>query len=212
MNSLEKIYEDHHRINRMEGFSILEKERGELLKDAIGKRKTVLDIGCRDGALTKYFSQDNRVLGVDIDKNSLAKAKQALGIKTLLMDLNGDWCELGDRKFDAIVAGEVLEHLYYPEDVIKKIIGHLGKGGIFLGSVPNAFNLKNRMRYLLNRKKNTPLEDPTHINHFNYRELKNLLGKYFNKVEIIGLGRFKTLARLMPNWFAFNLFFKAKSE
>lgn len=210
LDSLNEKYEYHHSIHRKNGFSIMKKERGELLKNIIGTNKKILDIGCRDGSLTKYFFEGNDVLGVDIDGNMLAVAKNNLGIKTILLDLNGDWEELQNKKFDVVFAGEVIEHLYYPDLVIKKIFDHLEDGGIFLGSVPNAFSLINRMRYLFGNKKNTPLDDPTHINHFNYIEIKDKLKKYFSDVKIIGLGRFSKLAKLMPAWFAFNLFFTAK--
>lgn len=209
---LGEIYKEHHNTSRKEGFSSLEKERGELLNKIIGSGKDVLDIGCRDGVLTKYFLDNNKILGVDIDDGALKRAKENLGIETIVVDLNSDWQELGEHKFDAVVAGEVLEHLYFPEKVIEKVKEHLKERGVFVGSVPNAFNLKNRVRYLFGRKKNTPLEDPTHINHFSCNELKSLLQKYFSKVEIIGLGRFKLFSKLMPNWFAFHLFFKVKLE
>jgi 2-polyprenyl-3-methyl-5-hydroxy-6-metoxy-1,4-benzoquinol methylase len=208
--SLSKIYEGHHKTSREQGFSILAKDRGALLKEFIGTNKSVLDIGCRDGVLTKYFLQGNKILGVDIDANALNRAKENLGIETMVVDLNGDWHELEDRKFDAIVAGEVLEHLYFPDKVLEKIINHLNQGGMFLGSVPNAFSLKNRIRYFFGQKNGTPLEDPTHINQLSYREVLSLLTKHFKKVEIIGLGRFSGLAKMFPGLFAFSLFFKVE--
>jgi 2-polyprenyl-3-methyl-5-hydroxy-6-metoxy-1,4-benzoquinol methylase len=128
------------------------------------------------------------------------------------MDLNGDWNELKDRKFDIIVAGEVLEHLYYPGNVLSKVKSHLHNGGLFIGSVPNAFSLKNRFRYLLGKKKNTPLEDSTHINQFSYKEIKNILSSHFKEVEIVGLGKYKLLANRFPNLFAFDLFFICKND
>jgi len=206
-NSLKNIYENHHLAKNRGGFSILEKERGQLLKEFIGIGKSVLDIGCRDGRLTKHYIVGNNVLGVDIDSNLLKSAEQNLKIETLLMDLNGDWSELGNKKFDAIVAGEILEHLYYPEIVLEKIKKHLNLGGVFIGSIPNAFSLRNRLRYLLGDKKNTPLDDPTHINQFSYHEIKNILYKHFYKVNIVGLGRYGFLAKKVPNFFAFDLFF-----
>jgi len=211
MNSIKNIYEKHHSIKERGGFSILEKERGQLLKEYIGIGKNVLDIGCRDGWLTRHYVDGNSVLGVDIDGNLLKIAQQNLKIQTLLMDLNGNWSELVDRKFDVIVAGEVLEHLYYPQNVLGNIKKHLNDGGIFIGSVPNAFSLKNRLRYLSGNKKNTPLEDPTHINQFSYQEIKDLLLKYFKEVDMVGLGRYRFLARKMPIFFAFDLFFICKN-
>ncbi len=209
-DSLKNIYAKHHADNRPENFSILEKERGDLLKDTIGLNKKVLDIGCRDGVLTKHFSKDNNVLGVDIDEGALAKAKASLGIETLSVDLNGDWRELKDRKFDVIVAGEVLEHLYFPKKIASQVAEHLNKDGMFIGSVPNAFSLKHRMRYLSGSKKYTPLSDPTHINQFSFSELNTLFEEYFKDVEIIGLGRYKMLSHLFPSFVAFDFFFICK--
>ncbi len=203
---LRKIYEFHHKGHRKQGFSVLKDERGELLKKIIGEKKKILDLGCRDGALTQYFLQNNEVWGVDIDKISLTRAEK-LGIKTVLMDLNHDWFKLKDLKFDVIIAGEVLEHLYFPECVLKRIVNCLKQDGLFLGSVPNAFSLKNRIRYLFAQKKFTPLGDPTHINHFSYKELEQILKKYFGEVKIMGFGKHQLLVKLNPNLFAFDLFF-----
>jgi 2-polyprenyl-3-methyl-5-hydroxy-6-metoxy-1,4-benzoquinol methylase len=210
--SLKDIYEKHHKNFREEGFSILGEERGELFSKIIGKGKKVLDVGCRDGSLTKHFLEGNVVTGIDIDTNALSRAKEKYGMKTIYADLGGDWHEIDGDAYDCIIAGEVLEHLYYPEDVVRKVFKHLKDDGIFLGSVPNAFSLKNRLRYLKGEKKNTPLEDPTHINQFSVQELQNLFGKYFKNVEIIGLGRYKKLARFFPNWFAFDIAFKLSEK
>ena len=42
-DSLKKIYEEHHANDREAGFTILERERGELFKSVIGEHKAVLD-------------------------------------------------------------------------------------------------------------------------------------------------------------------------
>lgn len=206
-NALEKMYTYHHASNRKQDFSIMEKERGEFLKSIIGSGKKVLDIGCRNGVLTAHFVKGNDVTGIDIDPTALNEAKDNLGIKTKLMNLQGDWSELVNQKFDVIVAGEVLEHLYFPNLIIKKVYDHLNDGGLFIGSVPNAFNLKNRIRFLFGSKKGTPLIDPTHINHFHVTELKTMLSEVFPKIEITGEGKYKRLSKLSPNLFSFIILF-----
>ena len=206
MNIQSDIYKYHHTFEREGGFSVLKDERGKLLKNLIKTGKSVLDIGCRDGALTKYFTEGNKVLGVDIDDQALKEAER-LNIETQKVDLNGDWSEFKNRKFDVIVAGEILEHLYYPDQIVKKVTGFLNSYGTFVGSVPNAFSLKNRFRLLFGKKKYTSLNDPTHINHFHVNELREILQKHFSKVKILGLGKFKVLSRIAPGFFAFDLFF-----
>jgi 2-polyprenyl-3-methyl-5-hydroxy-6-metoxy-1,4-benzoquinol methylase len=205
-STLSGIYERHHAANRGAGYAILGKERGALIAHLIGQGKNVLDIGCRDGALTEWFVQGNEVTGVDIDAAALQRTSERLGIKTILGDVNGDWSEFG-QGYDVVVMGEILEHLYFPEEVLDRVLRVLNEGGMLIGTVPNAFSLKNRVRYALGRKKHTPLSDPTHINHFLYGELDEMLAKRFARHEIRGLGRYTKLAAKLPQWFAFDLLF-----
>lgn len=209
MSQAEALYEAHHKERRAPGFSIMKEDRGAFLRQVLGTGKRVLDIGCRDGALTATFMEGNTVTGVDVDREALARAR-TLGIEALQMDLLSDWSELGDRTFDAVVAGEVLEHLFFPEEIVKKIRARLTPTGVLVGSVPNAFSLKNRLRYLRGSKRHTPLSDPTHINQFSAPEIEALLARHFSHVEIHGLGRYKRLAAFSPNWFAFDLGFVAR--
>ncbi len=205
-NFTKSLYEKHHLANRRPNFSILKDERGSIFASIIGKKNKILDIGCRDGALTKYFLPDNNVVGVDVDSIALSRARE-LGVDTVEMDIYSDWSILNQETFDVVVAGEVLEHLFHPGDILKKIHSKLVSGGVFIGSVPNAFSLKNRLRYLMGSKINTPLADPTHINQFSYCDLKDMLFSEFGNVTIIGLGRYKKLAKYFPNLFAFDFVF-----
>lgn len=208
-SSLERIYETHHATRRGAGFILLGDVRGAFLKEVVNIGKRVLDIGCRDGALTQFFAEGNIVVGADIDSEALARAHANLGIETKQIDLNGEW-KIEPHSFDVVVAAEILEHLYYPSVVIKKASRVLKSDGVFTGTVPNAFSLANRLRYLMKRKKGTSLEDPTHINHFTVSELYASLSEFFEEVHIYGFGRLKFLAHFFPQTFAFGLMFKAK--
>jgi 2-polyprenyl-3-methyl-5-hydroxy-6-metoxy-1,4-benzoquinol methylase len=210
--SLQNIYESHHSKAREAGFSVMKSERGELFSSLIGTGKEILDLGCRDGALTSYFVKGNRVTGVDIDQLSLKRAEESLGIKTMYFDIQSEWDQIGNKKYDVVVAGEFLEHVYYPDKVIEKVSRVLNPDGIFVGSVPNAFTLKNRLKYLFAIKKYTPLSDPTHINHFGAKEFEALLKKNFKNVKIYGIGRLGILAKIYPQWFAFDICFLAKDK
>lgn len=213
MSQIGDIYTYHHSKNRNKGFTIMEEDRSFFLKKHIGTGKKVLDIGCRNGVLTKHFADGNIVWGVDIDPVALEEAWQLLGNKNpqnkfFVMDLLADWSELNGEMFDVIVCGEVLEHLYFPEKVIAHVAAHLNPGGIFIGSVPNAFSLKNRLRLAMGTKKGTPLSDPTHINHFSYVELQTVLMRHFKHVWVGGLGKYKKMIKLSAKHFSFDLIWK----
>lgn len=208
-STLETMYRSHHATKRGAGFVLLGEERGGFLARHISTGKKVLDIGCRDGALTASYAEGNMVLGIDIDSVALTSAQERLGIQTKQMDLNGTW-EIEEHAYDVVVAAEVIEHLFYPEVVVTKIVMALKPDGQLVGTVPNAFSLAHRFRYLLKRKIGTPLSDPTHINHFTVQELKSLLLEHFKEVEIEGLGRLGWLAHLFPQAFAFDLAFRGR--
>jgi 2-polyprenyl-3-methyl-5-hydroxy-6-metoxy-1,4-benzoquinol methylase len=206
MKGNQSLYEAHNVGRRGDGFSILKDERGALFAAEIGTGKKVLDLGCRDGALTRRFAEGNDVTGADIDTVALAKAAAA-GIKTVHLDIHGDWSELGDETYDAVVLAETLEHLYHPAEVVAKIRQVSREGALLVGSVPNAFSLKNRLRLLFGKKRGTPLEDPTHINHFRRDELSALLAREYEDVRIVPLGRYAQWDWLWPGMFAFDLAF-----
>src|SRR3989344_1684280 len=145
MDALDKTYRLHHESGGRYDRSLFKDTRGHFLRTRIGKEKRVLDIGCRDGVLTSTYSAGNDVTGVDIDGKALQTAKDNLGIKTMQFDLTEDW-PLSDNSFDFVVAGEVLEHLYFPERVVERIARVVKADGALLGSVPNAFSLINRVR------------------------------------------------------------------
>jgi 2-polyprenyl-3-methyl-5-hydroxy-6-metoxy-1,4-benzoquinol methylase len=210
MKGLEQVYKAHHK-SRGEGFAILMSERGSFLKKHVGTGKKVLDIGCRDGQLTGEYYQGNDVTGVDIDSAALERARHSLGIKTIHVDLNEEW-SFGHQEYDVVVACEFLEHIYFPEKVMQKVKLLLRQDGIFVGTVPHAYSLQSRIKFILGTKKGTPLEDPTHINQFSYREFKGMLERHFTVVEIATYVpyRYRLLAKIFPYAFAHDLMFVVK--
>lgn len=215
-NSLTNIYSEHHKKNRGRNFVLYEKERSEFIQHYTqnNKEQSILDIGCRDGALTHYaLSEKNTITGCDIDTDSLNYAKNR-GINTVYMDLNGPWEELGEKKYDIVMAFEIIEHLYFPEKVLEKIKVHLKNDGYLIGSVPNAFSWMNRILLFFGIKKGTPLSDPTHINHFSYPELKSIFEHHFQEVEILPLTTKDRLilAQTSPNLFSAGFLFMCKGK
>lgn len=194
-DQLEKQYRTHHENRGRYGYLCCHGQRGDFLQKWIGQNKKVLDLGCRDGALTRYFIPKNEVVGVDIDRKALEMAQKELSIQTLWLDLNFQW-PFQDESFDVIVACEIMEHLFVLDGFLDRIFSALRPGGLFLGSVPNAFRFKNRMRFLLGQEFE---EDPTHVRHFSYYHLKKMLGGPFKNVQIVPLqGKILPLVNVSP--------------
>jgi SAM-dependent methyltransferase len=180
--SLGELYEAHHRERRDDGDFVFVPERIPLFQEAIGQGRSVLDLGCRSGALTRHFLDGNEVVGVDVDRAALAKAKE-LGITPVVADVE-EPLPFPDETFDAVVAGELLEHLSFPEVLMAEVQRVLEPGGVLVGSVPNAFRIQGRLRFLRGQP---PEEDPMHLHMFSPEQIRELLDG-FEEVELVYVG------------------------
>ena len=176
MSRLDEISERYREDRRRRGEAFVwgGEQRAEPLRRSVGgPGRRVLDLGCRDGALTKHYVNGNAVVGLDADREALERAAE-LGIETVWADLEQP-LPFGDWEFDVVVAAEILEHVREPRRLASEIARVLRPGGTVAGSVPNAYRLKNRLRFLIGR----PLEDnPLHLHQFRPGDLLELLSDF----------------------------------
>ena len=201
MTDLGERYEEHHRERRDEGDFVFVPERVPLFVAAIGRGKRVLDLGCRSGALTRHFLEGNSVVGLDVDAAALEKAA-AIGIEPVRANVE-EPLPFEDGSFDAVVAGELFEHLQFPDALVAEIRRVLRPGGVLVGSVPNAYRIQSRLRFL---RGNSPEDDPTHLRMFSPDAVRTLL-REFDDVRLSYVGG--RSARLGERLFARDLVFAA---
>jgi 2-polyprenyl-3-methyl-5-hydroxy-6-metoxy-1,4-benzoquinol methylase len=203
LEQLSKRYAEHNRVERGAGFVFAGAERIELFRRYVaGPGLRVLDLGCRDGSLSRAYADGNEIVGVDADREALAAAAE-LGIETHWADLD-DPLDFSDAGFDVVVAGELLEHLRDPHRVVGDVQRVLRPGGTFVASVPNAYRLKNRLRFLLGRD---PEDDPTHLQMFAPHDVQRLLAGFEEpRVHFIA-GR---LVAVQPKLFANDIVFSGR--
>jgi ubiquinone/menaquinone biosynthesis C-methylase UbiE len=202
---VKSFYESHHKDGHRLKQSFLESRRGHLFSEWIGKNKRVLDLGGRDGTLTKYFIKKNNVTIGDIDENALQYAKEKHKIQTMTVDLNQS-LPFPDNSFDIVVMAEVLEHLPYPNITLSEIKRVLKTNGKFIGNLPLAYHLKDRWQIIRGRKLLIS-GDPTHLQFFSYDDVQKLLSNFFNIEEIVILKGGK-LSKKFPKAFARNIAFR----
>lgn len=201
MERLEKRYRNHHRERRSPEFVYGGQERAELFRELVGgPGLRVLDLGCRYGALTRAYLEGNEILGLDVDREALAEAEK-LGIETRWADVEQP-LGLDDASYDVVVAGELLEHVRDPDALVGEVRRVLKPAGRFVGSVPNAYRVKNRLRFLLGR---APEQDPTHLHMYAPAHVLALL-RGWDDVELRFIaGRLVPLnARLFANDIVFS--------
>jgi SAM-dependent methyltransferase len=202
LSRLRDQYEQHRRT-RPQSFVFGGEERAALFARFVGgPGKRVLDLGCRDGALSRAYLTGNEVVGVDVDRAALEEAA-ALGLDTAWVDVEAG-LPFPDESFDVVVAGELLEHLRDPAAMLAEAARVLRPGGVLVGSVPNFFRLRNRLAMLVG----LPLDhDPTHLQILAPRDLRRLLAAWENVEVRFVASRF---LRLSPRLFGNIIVFRAR--
>lgn len=141
-----------------------------LLALLVGEHKTVLDVGCATGYTAAVLrARGCRVDGIEYDASvaeEAAKHVDRLEVGDVQsMDLLGLF---GAASYDAIVFGDVLEHLTQPEAVLKACLPLLKPGGAVVASIPNIAHGSVRLALLQGRfaYTRTGLLDETHVRFF----------------------------------------------
>lgn len=123
----------------------------------------VIDIGCGKGNFLFEFSKAKpkwKLNGIEISKNALIHARQKLPQADLQDGLfKNDF----DKKFNLVIALNVLEHLEDPLDFLKDVVSILEENGNVLLDVPN-FKVNPADLFVYD-----------HLIHFTKETLENLL-------------------------------------
>jgi 2-polyprenyl-3-methyl-5-hydroxy-6-metoxy-1,4-benzoquinol methylase len=164
-----------------------EQARPELLALVPRDARRVLDIGCAGGLVGWFLRrrQACEVIGIEVDPLAAADARSRLD-KVVEADIEGlDLSSLG--VFDAIVCGDVLEHLREPERVLQRLAHALAPGGALVASIPNVQHI-SVLSALCNGDwiyESEGLLDRRHLRFFTRRSAERLLtDSGFEVVEV----------------------------
>jgi 2-polyprenyl-3-methyl-5-hydroxy-6-metoxy-1,4-benzoquinol methylase len=173
------------------GYTWLAAVRGPLSAGWIGTGQRVLDLGCRDGTLTRYYAAGNEVVGVDVDRRALELAAGVL-TEAHWLDIAREW-PFAAASFDVVIAAERLEHLESPGWVIDNAWSTLRTDGALIGSVPNGYN----WRYVCRGSR----QNQDHKRRYRRSDVigdRGLLGYRFRHCELVPIGTLKL--RVLPAW------------
>ena len=146
----------------------------DVLGAGLGRR--LLDVGAADGFLAEILTARGwRVTAVERDPEQAARARGKCH-EVVAADLV-DAVPLLAGPFDAMVYGDVLEHLSDPLEVLVALDPLLADDGIVVASVPNVAHLWVRLGLLAGRFDYTDrgILDRTHLRFFTRRSFRGLL-------------------------------------
>ena len=161
------------------------------LARVLGRPRTALDVGCgrgQNGALAK--AKGARVTGIENWPASVAAARERLD-EVVDADIESDEAAraLGNRKFDTVIFGDVLEHTRDPRAVLERFLPFVEDGGHVLVSLPNVAAWPVRLQLLAGRfeyaKKG--ILDETHLRFFTRESATRLVEEAGLEVLSVGL-------------------------
>jgi O-antigen biosynthesis protein len=149
-----------------------------LIAEMVGTGKSVLDVGCGPGNLAAVLQgRGSEVFGVDADANALrAAARYCAGTAQIDLDTTPLADVLGERRFDAIVFADILEHLRDPAHVLQSARALLAPGGFVVASIPNVAHGAVRLAFVRGRFEYQGLGilDHTHVRFFTHDSVERL--------------------------------------
>jgi ubiquinone/menaquinone biosynthesis C-methylase UbiE len=125
------------------------------------RAKVILDVGCGIGhwgqLLAPVLSGDSRVIGVDREKEWVAKATERakiFGLADRYTYQIGDVTALpfGDNQFDLVTCQTVMIHLKDPKAGLREMLRVLKPGGLLLVAEPNNFSNRASLSSLTERQ------------------------------------------------------------
>jgi len=139
------------------------------------KGKTVLDVGCGDGALTYRIAERGAdIIGIDNSEEGIKLAKEIFNKKKMPANFilaSAYNMPLKNNSIDCAVLSDVIEHVREPERLLKEIKRLLRNNGKLVISTPYRFG--------------ELLWDKYHVREYYPSELRSSLESDFKNIEII---------------------------
>jgi SAM-dependent methyltransferase len=129
----------------------------------------VLDIGCSSGGFLGHLKSGPwKLYGIEADVPTAERARTLTGAEVFAGDVLA--ADFPANSFDVVTCSDVLEHLYEPAEVLRRVHRWLKPGGIFYVLVPNILSWESRAfgTYWYG------LDLPRHLHHFSAKSLAGL--------------------------------------
>jgi 2-polyprenyl-3-methyl-5-hydroxy-6-metoxy-1,4-benzoquinol methylase len=145
----------------------------------VGYHKSVLDVGCSTGFITKILVERGcDVIGIEVDPEA-AKVAERWAERVVVGNIDDGevWNYVKDESFDVVLLGDVLEHLRDPLLSLREAVRKVKPSGFVVTSLPNVAHGDMRMSLMQGRFRyaDTGLLDRTHTKFFTLESARELL-------------------------------------
>lgn len=156
---------------------------------------SVLEIGCGMGgtlAKIEYLWPKAKTAGIEMVESVARLGANYLDI--IQGDIETMELPYERESFDYIIFADVLEHLYDPEKILKRLLPYLKRDGKFLCSIPNIMH-KSVLIPLLQGKfeyEEAGILDRTHVRFFTLDSIAEMFNRCSMKIENLRASTYET--------------------
>jgi 2-polyprenyl-3-methyl-5-hydroxy-6-metoxy-1,4-benzoquinol methylase/uncharacterized protein YbaR (Trm112 family) len=141
------------------------------------KAELILDVGCGNGWVAKHFlSRGKKVISMDISVTNPVKVlKENPGENHAAIVADAYHLPFKKNTFEAIIASEIMEHVYDPKLFITNLMEVLKPGGRLIITTP----YNEKIEYFLCVHCNRPTPKHAHLHSFNERNIGDFIPKAY---------------------------------
>ena len=161
-------------------------ERPQMRRHVPVAARRVLDVGCGDGAFAAGLRAERRetgqqleIWGLELSPEAAARARERLD-HVLCGPAEAQVAELPAAHFDCIVLNDVLEHLAWPEDLLRGLHRTLAPGGRLVASIPNVRHFPHVWNLAVHgdwEYRDEGILDRTHLRFFTRASMRTLFAR-----------------------------------
>ena len=176
----------------------------EVLRWVPSSARRILDLGCGAGGNAAALAgRVERIDGVTLSEGEAIRAREICN-EVFVHNLE-EGLPLGTQApYDTVLASHVLEHLCFPEKLLRDVAEQLTPGGTLIVALPNLMNFKFRIPLILGRfeYQDGGIMDNTHFRWYTFKSGRLLLEAHgFRVIRAYASGHFPMpfIRRLVPS-------------
>lgn len=134
----------------------------------IGLKSSIIELGCGVSSFLPQMAArtgELELYGIDFTPKTIERLKKQYPIINYAVGDVRETLSIHPDYFDAVVAGELIEHLEQPEKLVDEMVRICKPGGVVLLSTPQL-----------------EFDDPEHLWEFDAVDIFHMLSKYCNRV------------------------------
>lgn len=162
-------YADHVENNALR--ILIRLARYKFVARLVKKTDRILEVGCGSGLGCIFLGQHSaHVTGIDANSTEIKEAKKINRRSNVTFEVQDLFAVKADRKFDVIVALDVIEHMTKRDahKFLSAMISHLQPSGMLVIGTPSIYSYKYQ----------GTLSRASHVHCYDQQELLDLVDKY----------------------------------